>query len=109
MLCFRHEEAFSAAIPQRFLPEVVAMTYSTQEVRTKLDEILEKVKEGERVVITLRGEEVAEIFPVRKPSDDPYKELEEQGIISPPGKPPRDFTPLAELPGTLAWFLENRD
>jgi prevent-host-death family protein len=85
------------------------MTYSTQEVRTKLDEILGKVQEGERVVITLRGEEVAEILAVRKPAADPFQKLEEQGIISPPGKPPLDFTPLAELPGTLAWFLENRD
>ena len=85
------------------------MTYSTQEVRTKLDEILEKVQEGERVVITLRGEEVAEIMAVRKPAADPFQELEEQGIIGPPGKPPFEFTPLAEGPGTLAWFLENRN
>jgi prevent-host-death family protein len=84
------------------------MTYSTLEVSTKLGEILERVKEGERVVIAVKGEEVAEILPVRKPSADPFKELEEQGIIGPPGKPPQDFTPLAELPGTLAWFLENR-
>jgi prevent-host-death family protein len=86
------------------------MTYSSQEVGTKLAEILAKVKEGERVVITDRGEEVAEILPVRHLSEDEsLRELEEQGIISPPGTPPRDFTPLAELPGTLAWFLENRD
>ena len=85
------------------------MTYSTQEVSTKLGEILDKVQEGERVVITLQGEEVAEILPVRKPSADPFQELEKQGIIGPPGKPPLNFSPLADLPGTLAWFLENRD
>lgn len=85
-------------------------TYSTQEAQTSLNEILEKVKAGERIVISDEGEEVAEILPILKLSDDEaLRELEEQGIISPPGKPPRDFTPLAELPGTLAWFLENRE
>ncbi len=59
------------------------MTYSTQEVRMKLDEILEKVQEGERVMITLRGEEVAEILAVRKPTADPFQELEETGDHQP--------------------------
>jgi len=84
-------------------------TYSTADAETKIGEILGKVREGETIVL-LEGEEaVAEIRPLPDRSDDPFKELEEQGIIGPPGVPPRDFTPLAELPGTLAWFLENRD
>jgi prevent-host-death family protein len=90
--------------------ESMTMTYAAGEISTKLVEILEKVKAGERVIISDEGEDVAEILSVRKLSEDEaLRDLIEQGIITTPGKPPRDFTPLAELPGTLAWFLENRE
>jgi antitoxin (DNA-binding transcriptional repressor) of toxin-antitoxin stability system len=84
--------------------------YSIGEAETKLSEILHRVKGGETVVLLEDGAAVAEILPVQKLSqDEVLRELEEQGIITPPGKPPQDFVPLADLPGTLAWFLENRD
>jgi prevent-host-death family protein len=93
--------------------EARTMTYAAAEISTKLVEILEKVKAGERVVISDEGEEVAEILPIRTFStfseDESLRDLINQGIITPPGKPPRDFIPLADLPGTLAWFLENRE
>jgi prevent-host-death family protein len=89
--------------------EAMTMTYAAGEISTRLDEILEEVKAGERVVISDEGEEIAEILPIHTHSeDDSLRDLIEEGIITPPGKPPRDFTPLADLPGTLAWFLENR-
>ena len=86
------------------------MTYAAGEIGTKLVEILEKVKAGERVIISHEGEDVAEILPIRKLSEDEaLRELEEQGIISPPGTPPPyDFTPLVVCPGALARFLDSR-
>ena len=35
-------------------------------------------------------------------------QLEEEGVLSPPGERPPDVVPLAELPGGLARFLESR-
>jgi len=36
------------------------------------------------------------------------RQLEEEGILGPPGERPVDFVPLAERPGALARFLESR-
>ena len=83
-------------------------TYSTQEAQTKLGEILGKVKGGETIVLLEEGEAVAEIRPLEMSTEAVLRELEEEGIIGPPGEMPRDFTPLAERPGALARFLESR-
>jgi antitoxin (DNA-binding transcriptional repressor) of toxin-antitoxin stability system len=89
--------------------EAMTMTYAAEEIATGLVEILGRVKAGERVVISEEGEEVAELLPLQASVEDAsLQDLIEQGIITPPGAPPLDFAPLAELPGTLAWFLENR-
>ena len=44
--------------------EVVARVYSTYEAKAKLSEILRKVRAGQRVGISYRGELVAEVAPV---------------------------------------------
>ena len=40
--------------------------YSTYEAKTKFSELLRKVRQGGRVVITFHGEPVAEIRPIEK-------------------------------------------
>jgi antitoxin (DNA-binding transcriptional repressor) of toxin-antitoxin stability system len=84
-------------------------TYSTAEAPSKLEEILDKVRDGETIVLFQEGKAVAEIRPVAGGSEEAVlRQLEEEGILSPPGERPMDFVPLAERPGALARFLESR-
>ncbi len=98
------------------------MTYTVQEARERLSEILQKVQDGERVVISDEGQDVAEIRAVKqKPTStgDVLRELEEEGIISPAIEPRPSLEEVRrELeeawresppkPGGLARFLESR-
>jgi prevent-host-death family protein len=100
------------------------MTYSVQDARQHLGEILEKVRSGEKVMISEEGEEVAEIRavePLREPNAmaETFRQLEEEGIISPASeRRPSVEEILQELqeewrinppkPGGLARFLESR-
>ena len=90
-------------------------TYSTYEAKARFSEVLRKVRGGESVFITYRGEEVAEIRPVVH--DETLRErlekLEKKGIISRAGRDPADIEralrPLGKRPGGLKRFLESRD
>jgi len=42
----------------------VAHVYSTYEAKARFSEVIRKVRDGQRVVIAYRGEEVAEIRPL---------------------------------------------
>jgi antitoxin (DNA-binding transcriptional repressor) of toxin-antitoxin stability system len=97
------------------------MTYSVQDTRERLDEILEKVRSGENVVIAEDGREIAEIRAVNRPSsvEETLRQLEEEGILS---TAPEEQASLEEVlreleeqwrinppkPGGLARFLESR-
>ncbi len=88
--------------------------YSTYDAKAKFSEILRKVRAGQRVVISYRGEKVAEVRPLskRKPSGllARLKELEERGVLEPPKKVKKgSLKPLVHKPGALARFLESRD
>lgn len=99
------------------------MTYTVQQARERLSEILQKVQDGERVVISDEGKDVAEIRAVKERPvslEDKLRELEAEGIISPAVEPrPSLEEVLQELeelwrtnppkPGGLARFLESRD
>lgn len=45
----------------------------------------------------------------RRQLEQRLRELEEQGVISHPTKPRRDWRPLAHRPGALKRFLESRE
>jgi len=91
--------------------------YSTQEAAAKLEEILAKVRCGEKVVLSDEGEDVAEIRPIRRrastgdPQEDAYWQLVDEGILVPAeGKPGEgELVPVAVKPGALARFLADRD
>jgi len=100
------------------------MTYSVQDAKKHLREILEKVRSGEKVMISEAGQDVAEIRAVeilREPvsMEETLRQLEEEGIISPASEQrPSVEEILLELqeewrvnppkPGGLARFLESR-
>lgn len=90
----------------------MARVYSSYEAKTKFGEIIRKVRAGQRVVISYRGEEVAEVRPIEKkpPSLKGWlKDLEEKGILAPHCSPTGPLKPIAKRPGALKRFLESRD
>ena len=91
------------------------VTYTAEQVRERLDEILRQVRAGETVIISQEGQEVAELRAV-----DALRQLEEQGLLGPPVEQRASLEDvLRELeemwrtsppkPGGLARFLESRD
>ena len=97
------------------------MTYSVQDARKHLGEILDKVRSGERVVISREGEEVAEILALGKSgsTEEKLRRLEKEGVLSIASElRPSLEEALRELeeewrsnppkPGGLARFLESR-
>jgi antitoxin (DNA-binding transcriptional repressor) of toxin-antitoxin stability system len=84
------------------------MTYSVQEVEGHIVEILRRVKEGERVIFSEEGKDVAEIRPLSGSREDGLRELQERGVFGPLVKPEGTLSPMAERPGALARFLELR-
>jgi prevent-host-death family protein len=93
----------------------MAKEFSVYEAKKRLSEILRGVRERrETYVVTYHGEPIAEIRPIEAAGADDvparWRELEARGLIS-GGRPPRagDFRPIAELPGALQRFLEERD
>lgn len=90
----------------------MAKTYSTYEAKAKFTEILRKVRAGERILISYRGEEVAELRPLtRKPIslEGHWRRLEEEGVVGPCSLPPHDLQPVVRKPGALKRFLQSRD
>jgi prevent-host-death family protein len=85
-------------------------TYSTYEAKARFSELLRKVRAGESVFITYRGEEVAEIRPVERDEsiEALLERLEENRVVS--GAPARqgELVPLARRPGALSRFLASR-
>ncbi len=85
--------------------------YSTYDAKARFSELLRKVRSGESVVITYRGEDVAEIKPIEKEStlQERLQRLREQGILSGPAERKWDWQPIAHRPGALKRFLKERD
>jgi prevent-host-death family protein len=89
----------------------MAQVYSAYEAKAKVSEMLRKVKAGQRVIISYRGEEVAEIRPLETPRslEASLQQLEADGILSHPIRRQGRLTPVARRPGALARFLESRE
>jgi prevent-host-death family protein len=103
------------------------LTYTVEDLRERLDEILEQVRAGERVEILENGREIARIQGVRSTAagsgdldEEALRQLEEEGISISLAAEPRPS--LEEIhreleeawrdnppkPGGLARFLESR-
>jgi len=87
-------------------------TYSLYEAKAKLSAIIRSVQEGRHVLVTLRGEPVAEIRPVAREDGDletRLKRLAERGVFVPAEQGPSALQPVARRPGALDRFLADRD
>jgi len=86
-------------------------TYSTSEAKARFSEMLRWVRRGEPVVVTYRGEEVAEIRPLDRALREPGQPQKprESRVLSPPAERRGELEPIATRPGGLKRFLESRD
>jgi prevent-host-death family protein len=93
----------------------MTLTYSLQDAKAKLSEVIRKVRSGDQVVITYHGKRVARVVPMEDESEETFEEriarLEREGEIIPadeegPFDLPRE--PIARIPGALKRFLDER-
>jgi prevent-host-death family protein len=90
----------------------MAQTYSAYEAKARFSEIIRKVRAGQRIIISHRGREVAEIRPLAIRDGglaNRLERMEEEGIVGPRSAPPGRLRPLARKPGALIRFLESRE
>jgi prevent-host-death family protein len=88
--------------------------YSTYDAKARFSEVMRKVRSGKRVVISYRGEEVAEIRPIERreaaePIEKRLERLEREGVLIRRPKPKTPLRPIAHRPGALARFLKSRN
>ena len=93
--------------------------YSASEAKEKFAEVLKSVRRGDTLIVTYRGEPVAEIRPIPKDSGGPspkepgsmeahLEELRRRGILRPANGPRKEFKPGPYIPGALERFLKER-
>ena len=89
----------------------MATSYSTHEAKAKFSELIKQVRAGRKVLITYRGERVAEIRPWKDPDNlrARLRRAEEAGVLSKPKSRNRKFPALGKRPGALKRFLDSRD
>ena len=85
--------------------------YSTYDAKARFSEILRKVRAGQHVIVSYRGEAVAEIRPVYEAggTEAAVRELEEQGVLARATAPAGPLEPLAHKLGALKRFLQSRE
>ena len=86
-------------------------TYSTYDAKARLSEILRKVRSGKTVLISHRGDVVAEVRPVVAEVDleERLDELARRGALVRQTPQPDTIGPTKKKPGALKRFLEDRD
>ncbi|HEY6073000.1 MAG TPA: type II toxin-antitoxin system prevent-host-death family antitoxin [bacterium] len=87
-------------------------TYSAYEAKARFSELLRRVRQGQRIYISYRGREVAELRPVetaRLSLSDRLAPLEEEGVLGRAPSPSGRLQPVVKKVGALARFLESRE
>jgi prevent-host-death family protein len=87
-------------------------TYSLYEAKAKLSAIIRQVREGHPVTVTLNGEPVVEIRPIKGQNEgleSRLKALTERGVLVPAENSRFQLKPIARRPGALKRFLAERD
>jgi prevent-host-death family protein len=90
----------------------MAQVYSTYEAKAKFSEIIRKVRAGKRVVISFRGEQVAEVRPLEAAEETiaaRLRRLEEDGVVVGTPASIGRLGPVARRRGALARFLGSRE
>ena len=86
-------------------------TYSTYDAKAKFSEVIRRVREGETVIVSYRGDPVAEIKPIvpaKTSQEERNAELERRGVFIRSSEPRTGFKSSARRPGALKRFLDER-
>ena len=87
-------------------------TYSLYEAKARFSAIIRLVREGRRILVTVRGEPVAEIRPLA-PADPGLAarldQLADRGILARGQRRTPRLQVGARRPGALRRFLQDRD
>lgn len=87
-------------------------TYSTYEAKARFSEVLRQVRAGQTIVIEYRGEPVAEmrrIEPAEPGLAGRVARLKAAGVLQPQPAGRRALKCVAQRPGALKRFLEERE
>ena len=87
-------------------------TYSTYEAKARLSELLRKVRAGQIITLTHRGQPIAELRPVQSSGSDletRLRALAEVGVLQRCSDRPMEPTTLISRAGALQRFLQERD
>ena len=89
----------------------MGISYSTYEAKARFSEVLRLVREGKTVTVLYRGEPVAEIRSLERPTtiEQRTQELERRGVLVGPSGSRIPFEAGVHMPGALERFLEERD
>ena len=90
----------------------MSLVYSTYDAKARFSEVLRHVRAGRTVTVSHRGEPVAEIRAIQpepKTIDQRLEDLERRGVLVGSGGKRRPFAPVADRPGALRRFLDERD
>jgi prevent-host-death family protein len=89
----------------------VTKIYSTYEAKARFSEVLRQVRLGSSVLVSYRGQAVAEIRPV-EPGDSTegrLRNLESRGVIGKMTSVSTELRPILRRRGALDRFLELRE
>lgn len=87
-------------------------TYTTYEAKARFSELLRKVSANKRIIITRHGVPVAELGPIQADPESlehRLRQMAEAGSLQRAATQTVTFPTLAERPGALARFLDDRD
>lgn len=87
-------------------------TYSLYETKARLSAIIRRVREGQRVIVTVHGAPVAEIRPLVAETGGLATRLErlaERGVLVRAAPSRAGLRTAARKPGALKRFLAGRD
>lgn len=90
----------------------MSRVFSTYEAKSHFSELLRMVRSGQSVVISHRGEPVAElrpIAPVEESFDARIARLRAEGVLVRQPRGSKALQPIARRPGGLKRFLAERD
>ncbi len=85
---------------------------SIRELKARLSQYLHRVRAGETVVITMRGQPVGRIMPVRPSLEARTQELARAGLVAWSGRKLVPRIPVATMAGTTTvadLLLEDRE
>lgn len=88
----------------------VTRSYSVDEAKAKLREILRRVKQGRSVTISEHGHEIARVVPIAKKDslESRLDYLEKTGQLTRATGTAAEIRPIANKPGALRRFLRSR-